>query len=38
MKKSLPEPSVLAHGNKVSSEKIKMSTRFILTYGDVLQS
>ena len=36
--KNLPEPLVLAHGNKISSEKIKMPTRFILTYVDVLQS
>lgn len=36
--KNLPEPSVLAHGNKISSEKIKMPTRFMLTYVDVLQS
>ena len=36
--KNLPEPSVLTHGNKISSEKIKMPTRFILTYVDVLRS
>lgn len=34
--KKLPEPSGLAHGNKISKKKIKMPTRFILTYVDAL--